>query len=365
MDDLYQEQEDREDNRADDLEEALEDEEDEEFEDDEDDDGRYFGSVLFFKHLILLTLILVIGSLLALTIHFGRAYHRAISVEDKAVPSSAVVEDAETEDELPEEQEKPEGELTAAEILSESPVIIHALGEVDGNEGLNCLEGFLRHYEAGARVFEVDIRVTSDGHAVLRHDWRSGWQEGVSERSIPTLEEFRRLPILGTYTPLSFRDLLLLMQEYPDVCIVTDTKFTEPEAVTAQFQAMLDDARALGLSYLFDRIVVQVYTRTMYGIVDNIHHFPNYIYTLYLDHFDRTEDAFRERCIFCKEHGIMGLTLWASWWDEPVYRPISQWHGVKVYTHTVNDAEEARSQLDAGVSAVYTDYLLPGDVAAG
>ena len=28
---------------------------------------------------------------------------------------------------------------------------------------------------------------------------------------------------------MSFRDLLLLMEEYPDICIITDTKFTDAE----------------------------------------------------------------------------------------------------------------------------------------
>ena len=67
-----------------------------------------------------------------------------------------------------------------------------------------------------------------------------------------TLEEVLSKPILGKYTPLSFRDLLLLMAQYPDICVITDTKFMDAEPVTAQFTAMLDDARKLGMTYLFD-----------------------------------------------------------------------------------------------------------------
>ena len=198
---------------------------------------------------------------------------------------------------------------------------------------------------------------------VLRHDWRAGWQEGVSETSIPTLEEFLETPVLGEYTPLSFQDLLLLMEEYPDVCIITDTKFTEAEVVTAQFTAMLSDAKELGLTYLFDRFVIQVYDELMFKVVDGLHHFPHYIYTLYATGFAGTEDAFREAASFCADNGFLGLTLWDYWWRE-AYAPIARELGVAVYVHTVNDAQEARELLDQGVSGIYTDTLTPADLTA-
>ena len=40
------------------------------------------------------------------------------------------------------EKEKPEGELSAPEILSGVQVIAHGMGTVDGLATLNCLEGF-------------------------------------------------------------------------------------------------------------------------------------------------------------------------------------------------------------------------------
>ena len=241
-----------------------------------------------------------------------------------------------------------------------------ALTDANGRElvtVLNCLEGFQAQYAAGVRVFEADLRLTSDMEVVLRHDWRAGWQEGVSETSIPTLEEFLETPVLGEYTPLSFQDLLLLMEEYPDVCIITDTKFTEAEVVTAQFTAMLSDAKELGLTYLFDRFVIQVYDELMFKVVDGLHHFPHYIYTLYATGFAGTEDAFREAASFCADNGFLGLTLWDYWWRE-TYAPIARELGVAVYVHTVNDAQEARELLDQGVSGIYTDTLTPADLTA-
>ena len=245
---------------------------------------------------------------------------------------------------------------SAAEILADARVIAHGMGVIDGVTTLNCLESFLAQYEKGVRVFEVDFRLTSDMQVVLRHDWRAGWQEGVSERNIPTLEEFRQKPLLDKYTALSFKDLLLLMVEYPDICIVTDSKFMDAEIVTMEFEAMLNDARELGLSDLFDRIVVQVYSELMFKVVDNIYDFPHYIYTLYNTGFDQSLASFEQIAQFCNDNGIDGVTMWSYWWKE-AFAPVAQEHGLSVYVHTVNDAQQARELIESGVSGVYTDGL--------
>ena len=322
------------------------------------------------------------------------AQEATLSAEEENIPDWL-----EPAEETVTEKEPPEGALSAPDILADASLIAHGMGAVaapedgaadsaaasgdpDGGASgdetadaltdangrelvtvLNCLEGFQAQYAAGVRVFEADLRLTSDMEVVLRHDWRAGWQEGVSETSIPTLEEFLETPVLGEYTPLSFQDLLLLMEEYPDVCIITDTKFTEAEVVTAQFTAMLSDAKELGLTYLFDRFVIQVYDELMFKVVDGLHHFPHYIYTLYATGFAGTEDAFREAASFCADNGFLGLTLWDYWWRE-AYAPIARELGVAVYVHTVNDAQEARELLDQGVSGIYTDTLTPADLTA-
>lgn len=324
--------------------------------------------VLFYKRLIAAMLALVILALAGLSIYFARSARRTraelAETQDRLVAFELREAEAEAErlrNAIPPEQEKPAGEADAEEILAGNTTIAHAFGSVEGVTGLNCLEGFVEHYAAGERVFEADLRMTSDGYVVLRHDWAADIQEGVSPVSIPTREEFLAKPIYGQYTPLSFRDLLILMTQYPDICIITDTKFTDAEAVTMQFRSMLDEAHNLGLSYLFDRIAVQVYSPDHFAIVDSIHHFPHYIYTLYQDSFTPTEDGFRQKAVFCQEHGIFALTLNAEVWD-PDFYPIANWRELKVFVHTVNDALDARYLLRNGVNAVYSDTLNPSDL---
>lgn len=258
------------------------------------------------------------------------------------------------------EKEPPEGEQPGTTILSRSQVIAHAMGAADGIVLLNTLEGFQAQYAAGVRVFEADIRLTRDGKAVLRHDWRAGWQPGVNEVSIPTLETFLYTPVLEKYTSLSFRDVLRLMEEYPDICIITDTKYTEPEMVMMEFDAMISEAKELGVSYLFDRIIVQVYSRNMFRLLNDAYHFPHYIYTLYNEGFAQTEAAFREKAEFCSQYGIGGITMWDSWWRSE-YKAIAEEYGIRVYVHTVNDIESAKKLIASGVAAVYTDSIVPAD----
>ena len=329
-------------------------------------------SVLFYKRMIAATLALIILTLAALSAVLGvNVYHMRKTLdetEDKLFDYELAEMQRRAEEEaerlanvIPPEQEKPAGELSGPEILAQTAVVAHALGDVDGIEGLNCLEGFLAHYNAGTRVFEADLRLTSDGYVVLRHDWISGVQEGIDPTNIPTLEKFLATPIKEQYTPLSFHDLLLLMVQYPDICIITDTKLLDEEAVTQQFESMLEDAHKLGLTYLFDRIIVQIYSPNHFVVVNGVHHFPHYIYTLYQDYFGQNEESFRNKAVFCEENGIMGLTLEASVW-KAAYEPIASWRNINVYTHTINDADQAAALLRTGIKAVYSDSLVPSDL---
>lgn len=320
----------------------------------------YIGSVLFFKHLILgiVAILILAPTVIAIREGVSLSSARAELTNLNAVIGGTASDLSDTE--IP-QKEAPADALSAPEILSGAKVVAHGMGTADNVPMLNCLESFAESYEKGIRVFEADLRMTSDGHVILRHDWRAELQDGISETSIPTLAEFLAKPINGQYTPLSFRDLLALMEQYPDICIITDTKFVNEEEVTRQFRAMLRDAYETGLTYLFDRMVIQVYTPMMFRVVDSLYSFPHYIFTLYYTGFACTQSDFREKAEFCKENGIMGITLWDYWWSED-YTPIAQENGICVYAHTVNDAEWAQRLLSSGISAVYSDSLCPSDL---
>lgn len=246
-----------------------------------------------------------------------------------------------------------EEELTQAYSL-----VAHAMGQVDDYTGTNSLEAFQTNYAKGYRMFEVDLALTSDGYVVLRHDWSAGVQEGIDSEHIPTRAEFLEAPIYGTYTPLAFGDVLGLLEMYPDIFIVTDSKETDSATVAQQFEAMVDEAEELGMAYLLDRMVVQIYSPEMQDVVEEIHHFPRYMLTLYQTSFYGEPDQFVRYAEACQERGISDIVIWHFLYSQQLL-PAAQRFGLRVWLHTVNDEAQAARYRSEGAWGVYSDRIVP------
>jgi len=100
---------------------------------------------------------------------------------------------------------------------SENRFIAHALGGIEGFAYTNSKEAFIKNYAAGHRVFEVDMIFTADERLVCSHDWNT-------YGSPPNHLEFLNTKIQGKFTPLALMDVLVLLCDYPDAYLVTDTK---------------------------------------------------------------------------------------------------------------------------------------------
>ena len=242
--------------------------------------------------------------------------------------------------------------------------ICHALGKVGNVTLTNSLEAFETNYRKGYRVFEADFQITSDNVYVLRHDWSSdlgqaegfGWTEDVKE--VPTAEEFKKTPIYEYCTPLLLEDWLQIMKEYPDIWLVTDSKYSN--TVTEDFQLFVETARNCGCEDVLDRVIVQLYYQDMYDEVNAVYPFKNYIFTLYMIGFP--EDS-EELLRFMEEKNIGGLTMPSTTWNESIKETLGDHENFKVYVHTVNDRDEAVRFLE-NVDGIYTDMLREETVEA-
>ena len=249
--------------------------------------------------------------------------------------------------------------LEQEEGLTETySLVAHAMGQVDDYTGTNSLEAFQANYAKGYRMFEVDLSLTSDGYVVLRHDWSDGIQTGLDPERVPTRAEFLEAPIYGAYTPLAFGDALALLEMYPDIYLVTDTKETDEDTVAAQFTAMVEEAEDLGMVYLLDRVVVQIYTPEMQDVVEEIHHFPRYMLTLYQTTFYGEPDQFVRYAEACRERGISDIVIWHFLYDAQLL-PAAQRYGLRVWLHTVNDEAQAERYRSEGAWGVYSDRIAP------
>lgn len=241
-----------------------------------------------------------------------------------------------------------------------STLVGHSFGKIDEYAYTGSLEAFYANYERGYRTFEVDLYMTSDNKVVLRHDWDHAIQENISSENIPTEEEFLKIPLCGRYTPMTFGDLCNIMKEYPDIWIVTDSKYIEKEEIEIQFQDMIDTARKLGAEEVLDRLIIQIYNEEMYETLKDIYPFKSFIFTLY-QRWNNSAEQFTELSRWCVANDVDVFTI-DAWKVTEEILDIAERYQVDVYVHTVNDSEVAQKFLDEGVRGIYTDSINPEEV---
>lgn len=112
----------------------------------------------------------------------------------------------------------------------------------------------------------------------INNGQKADTQEGIDADDISTEEVFLSVPILDKYTPLNIERLWLLMKEYDDIWIVTDTKYTDEENIRKEFEDMLQTVEEIGATEVLGRMIIQIYCDDMLAIVKSIHDFPTYIY---------------------------------------------------------------------------------------
>lgn len=99
--------------------------------------------------------------------------------------------------------------------------IAHALGGIGDKTYLNSKESFLASYQMGCRLFEVDLVKTSDNVWVCRHSWNQSLDQWEGDgKNVLSSEEFISRPVCGKYTPMTFKDLLMLLSDYPDAFVM-------------------------------------------------------------------------------------------------------------------------------------------------
>ena len=238
-----------------------------------------------------------------------------------------------------------------------SLTIAHAGGIIDGHDYTNSLEAILTNYSKGQRVFEIDFARTIDNQLVCTHDWDPALlEDGTSDEEISS-QKFMSTLIRGEYTPLSLEELGRLMEQYPDIWVVTDTKNSTVESVQQDFEVLLETMKAHGMESVLDRMIVQIYNEEMYHTVYRIYPFKSWIYTLYKFWGGDTE-TFLQCVRFCDGHDINGITTW-NFYVTPELLQITRAYDIPWYVHTENDVKNANELIRQGITGIYTDSITP------
>lgn len=238
----------------------------------------------------------------------------------------------------------------------------HSFGSIENITYTCSREAFDYNYSLGRRTFEVDMLLTTDNKIVLKHDWDKPVQDGISEKTPPSQEQFLNAKLDGKFTPMSYEMLCRLMVEYPDIWIITDTKYTEPDKIREQFKVLIEDAKAYGCPEILDRLIVQVYSEQMHKIVSSMYDFKSYIFTMYkLFDIEDKEGVLQSVCRYCVNNGIKIITIDYKKYND-LMKQITRKYGRTVYLHTVDDIELAQKFLDEGVYGIYTNSIMENDL---
>lgn len=236
--------------------------------------------------------------------------------------------------------------------------IAHALGGLDGKNYLNSKESFIESYEKGCRLFEVDLVRTSDQVWVCRHSWNQSlgqWEE--EGKKILTADEFLNAPIYGKYTPMSFRDLLILLKDYPDAFVLLDSKqysIRNYSKTIEDYAEYLEIAAEADAKESLDQIIPEIYNEAMFPGTALAYRFPSYIYSLWQEY---TIEEIYEIGDFCQEKGIPAVTVYDEYWTEEIQN-IFDSRKILVYVYTVNDFDKAAYYMENGAAGICTDTLL-------
>lgn len=280
----------------------------------------------------------------------------AIAIASLSLPS--------TEPTTPiEEESEPEPKFNY-DWAENYPYIAHAFGGILGDSYTNSYEAFLLNYQLGHRVFEVDFSLTDDDQTVAAHDadqWKNyatiNTNSDISHLSPDsadfTYANFKSSLWYGKYHPVDLEILFHILETYPDVYIVTDTKFSDEPHVRQQFTAFLEAARAVDLA-LLDRFIIQIYHPSMLDWVMDIYPWRSVIYTLYANNSWTPENVLE----FAQTSEIKFITLWDSYLTTEI-STLWQSAGIKIGTHTLNHLTTAADSRARGADVIYTDFLTP------
>lgn len=245
-------------------------------------------------------------------------------------------------------------------------VMAHAMGGIDNHDYTNSLDAFVQNYNEGTKLFEIDLERSAEGDIVLTHTWKDframleGY-DGVEDWSAFTNEEFRNAKIYGSYTTLSFADLLNIMEDLPDFYVIIDSKTFDAKLTADMYDQAVAQIKEKDPE-LLKRFVPQAYNPEVYDVVSG-YGFDKIIYTLYSIYDTGDPQKIYE---FIKENNIPVVVMhmdndWATKVITDIYSYAKSQNYEKnfsIYIHTVNDTKQAVDVVNKHhFFGIYSDFI--------
>lgn len=254
-------------------------------------------------------------------------------------------------------------------------LIAHGGGAVDGCNYTNSLEAWNNSYERGIRVFDADLRFTTDGVLVLRHSWKdnleqdpkvplqasnsfvdeNGHTQYTYENKAQNLRKFKSLKIYRRFTPMTYEDMVRYMQEHKDLYVAADIKgggnghMGDSEAT---YRYMVKEAKRLKAEDILDRIIVSCYNYSDYEKIEKIYPFQN----VTMRQHAISPNNYYELCKFCLDNNIHTVNVSKCFVDDEGVKLLAS-KGIKLYVAVVDYLSDAEWYQKKGIYGFVTNYL--------
>ncbi len=219
-------------------------------------------------------------------------------------------------------------------FFSNTRLITHAGGGLQGMVYLNAEEAFSVYYQHGNRVFEYDVDCDECGEYVFSHR-----EKGEAD------EEY----IAKRYVPLTLKKCLELLEQYKDVTVLFDCKFqTRKEFAEYLLQNVEDnDARS--------RIVIQIFNEENAREVQSVYPFKMLHVCMYGANYVKTLET-------CLKYQIGAVSISHKALQEREGWQIFPKHNVCIFAYTVNSLKEYACLRRQAVQGVFSDFLYESDL---
>lgn len=238
--------------------------------------------------------------------------------------------------------------------------VAHALGGIEGFAYTNSKEALENSYNNGFRIFEADVKLTSDKKLVLVHGWtKKDYKQRLGleyneENPVMDYDIYMSSKIQEKYTPLSFKDLADFIKEHKDMYIMIDIGNKSYEETKEIYSKIVEDCNSY--SKILNRLIVGGHTTDMIKAVKECYDFK--LINLYWAEDDKREEKIKteEKFVkYCEENGITSLSISTDRFSDD-FGEFMQENDMIVYVFTENNESKAKDILK-NADLVGTDFI--------
>lgn len=228
-------------------------------------------------------------------------------------------------------------------------IIAHGGGTVEGFDTSSSVDAVMNAISSGFKLIELDMEFSYDEEIIMLHDWDRTITNYLGRKYDKklTLKQFNNQLICGRFEPLTFDKLIKILDENPQIRIVTDTKGDNIKLLTTIAEKYPN---------YINRMIPQIYDYKEFGPVADLG-YKDIIFTLYMqDTID-----YNRLLKFVKKNDIYAVTVGKDYWIKDLPVKLSA-DDVIVYTHPIYTVEEAEEQFDKGAYGIYSSTLIPSEI---